>query len=228
MDMKKFLQAVDGASSKKPAEGSNDMKRFMQIVEGKGPLNRLTQAESITVQTYTESETPKTITSPVLNIAKDAKPSMIGKYFKAVEQEVAEAHERTKDRAELLAEIVSKKIMERVTIGPDGQVTGGFKPTPADSNSVPANKAEPAPAEPPKTIPGASLPRVDSADREKQTVTIDGKEYPMVHLPPDSTIRPRGGKKYAIPLTMLGVRSIGNLVGILVGNQVIVLPKGQQ
>lgn len=222
MDMKKFLQAVDGASSKKPAEGSNDMKKFMQIVEGKGPLNRLTAAESMAVNQYTE--TTKTITSPVLNVAKDAKLSMVGKYFKAVEQELAEAEQRTKDRAELLAEIVSKKIMERVTIGPDGQVTGGFKPTPPDPNA-PA-KPEPTP-EPPATMPGAGLPTVDSASRERQTVTIDGKEYEMVHLP-EGGIRPRGGKRYAIPLAMLGIRSIGRLTGILVGDKVYVLPKGEQ
>lgn len=112
--MKKFLQAVDGASPKKPVEGSNDMKRFLQVMEGKGPLNRLTQAESIAVQTYTEPEPRKTITSPVLNVEVGAKPGMIGKYFKQVEEEIAEAHERSKDRARQLAEIVSNKINEGV------------------------------------------------------------------------------------------------------------------
>ena len=106
--MKKFLQAVDGASTKKPAEGSNDMKSFMQIVEGRGPLNRLTAAESMAVNHYTEEK--KTITSPVLNVAKDAKPSMIGKYFKAVETEIAEATDRSKDRARQIAERVSTKL----------------------------------------------------------------------------------------------------------------------
>ena len=66
MDMKKILQAVDGASSKKPAGGSDDMKKFMQIVEGKGPLNRLTAAESMAMQS---AEKKKTITNPVLNVS---------------------------------------------------------------------------------------------------------------------------------------------------------------
>jgi len=113
MDMKKFLQAVDGASSQKPVEGSNDMKKFLTIVEGKGPLNKLTQAENITLQTYSNKET-KNITSPVLNIEVGAKPGMIGKYFKTVESEMAEAHERSKDRARQLAEIVANKINEGV------------------------------------------------------------------------------------------------------------------
>ncbi len=114
MDMKKFLQAVDGASSKKPVEGSNDMKRFLQVMEGKGPLNRLTTAEAIAVQTYTAPEPRKTITSPVLNVEVGAKPGMIGKYFKAVEEEIAESQERSKDRARQLAEIVASKINEGV------------------------------------------------------------------------------------------------------------------
>ncbi len=114
MDMKKILQAVDGASSKKPVEGSNDMKNFMQIVEGKGPLNRLTAAESIAVNYYSNQEPRKNITSPVLNVPLGAKPGMIGKYFKSVEQEMSESAERTKERAKELAEIVSSKLNEGV------------------------------------------------------------------------------------------------------------------
>lgn len=110
--MKKILQALDGAN-KKPAEGSNDMKKFMQIVEGKGPLNRLTTAESIAVNHYTE--TKKTVTNPVLNVDKDAKPSMIGKYFKTVEEEFAETAIRSKERSGLLAEMIAKKVLKRNT-----------------------------------------------------------------------------------------------------------------
>jgi len=111
MDMKKILQAVDSASSKKPAEGSNDMKKFMQIVEGKGPLNRLTTAESIAITHYTEQK--KTITNPVLNVDKNARPSMIGKYFKTVEQEFLESEKRSKEKSDLLAEVVAKKVLKR-------------------------------------------------------------------------------------------------------------------
>ena len=112
--MKKFLQAVDGASTQKPVEGSNDMKKFLQVMEGKGPLNRLTQAESIAVQTFSTPEPRKTITSPVLNVEEGAQPGMIGKYFKAVEEEIIESHERSKDRAKQLAEIVASRITEGV------------------------------------------------------------------------------------------------------------------
>lgn len=114
MDMKKILQAMDGAKAKAEVN-SSDMKKFMQIIEGRGPLNRLTQAETIAVNHYTEEK--KTITSPVLNVAEDATPSMIGKYFKTIETELAEAANRNKDRARQLAERVSKKMDQSVSEG---------------------------------------------------------------------------------------------------------------
>lgn len=87
------------------------MSRFLSIVtEGKGPLNRLTQAESFTMQQYN--------TTPVLNVAKNSSPSLVGKYFKQVETEMLETQERSKNRAKKIAEVASKKIMERIPIGP--------------------------------------------------------------------------------------------------------------
>ena len=112
--MKKILQAFDGAADK-PRVEAGDMKKFLSIIkEGKGPLNRLTAAESIAVNHYTESA-PKSITSPVLNVAKDASPSMIGKYFKSVEQEFAESAGRSKDRVRQLAERVIEKVSPRMS-----------------------------------------------------------------------------------------------------------------
>ena len=107
MDMKKILQAMDGAKAKAEVN-SSDMKKFLTIVEGKGPLNRPTAAESITMQHYTTPK--KTITAPVLNVAEGAKPSMIGKYFKTVEQELREAAARPNERARQLAERVTAKL----------------------------------------------------------------------------------------------------------------------
>jgi hypothetical protein len=144
MDMKKFLQAVDGTSTK-PVVDSNDMKKFVSIIrEGKGPLNRPTVAETLTVQHYTAPK--KTITAPVLNVAEGATPSMIGKYFKAVEQELKEAAARPNDRARQLAE----RVIERIVPNADGslpdpslnRLTGkpnppAAEPTPAPSNVKP-------------------------------------------------------------------------------------------
>jgi len=111
MDMKKILRAVDGANTKAEVN-SSDIKKFLTIVEGKGPLNRPTAAESIAMQHYTEPAR-KTITAPVLNVAEDATPSMIGKYFKAVEQELVEAADRSKDRARQLAGRVTDKVSKQ-------------------------------------------------------------------------------------------------------------------
>ena len=147
MDMKKILQAVDGVKAKAEVN-SSDMKKFLTIVEGKGPLNRSTSAEALTIQHYTEPK--KTITNPVLNVQEGATPSMIGKYFKAVETELAEAATRSKDRSRQLAERVAKKVIEqditrRVTPNADGsfpdpninRLTG--KPNPPAAEPAPSN-----------------------------------------------------------------------------------------
>lgn len=141
--MKKILKALDNPSPVK-VSGKDDMKRFLNIVENKS--NRLTQAESIIMQ-----EQSKPITQQMLNKKADAKPSMIGKYFRSVETELAESQSRKTEQAKKLA----KKVTERVSIGPDGQVTGGFKPTPS---------------EPPQG--GNVIP--------KASVILGGKEYAVV------------------------------------------------
>lgn len=110
MDMKKILQAVDSANTE---VSSSEMQRLRNIVEGKGPLNRLTAAESITVDHYSAPRT--TITSPVLNVQEDDRPSMIGKYFKQVEEEFLDSNLRHRVRASHLAERVSTKINELST-----------------------------------------------------------------------------------------------------------------
>jgi len=218
MDMKKILQAMDGVKAKAEVN-SSDMKTFLTIVEGKGPLNRPTSAESLAMQHYAEPA-KKTITAPVLNVAEGATPSMIGKYFKAVEQELTEAAARPNERATQLA----KRVIERVTIGSDGQVTGGLKPTPADP-SAPATPA--APAEPPATLPGKDLPRAEKADRTAQIVTVNGQDYEMIWLEPGG-IRPRGGQRFSLPMAMMGIRGIGNYIGIIAGGKAYMLPKGEQ
>lgn len=216
MDMKKILQALDGASSK-PVEGSNDMKHFMQIVEGKGPLNRLTQSESIVMQDATPKK--KTITNPVLNVSEDAKPSMFGKYFKTVQEELLEAEERHKERASQLAQ----RVIERVTIGPDGKMSPSFADQMRAQDATPT--PEPASSAP---MPGKDLPRAEKADKEAKTVTVDGQEYKMVMLPPGG-IRPRvNGQRIAIPQAVMGERGIGNYIGILAGSTVYVLPMGEK
>ena len=169
--MKKFLQAVDGASTK-PVVDSDDMKKFVSIIrEGKGPSNRPTSAEALTMQHYTEPK--KTITAPVLNVAEGATPSMIGKYFKAVEQELKEAASRPNERARQLAE----RVIERVTPNADGSLPDPSINRLTGKPNPPA--AEPAPA-PSNLKPGGS------------TVEYGGATYNVMVF--GDGVRPRIGR----------------------------------
>ena len=107
--MKKILAAVDG-KSKTPKVASDEMKQLLSIVN-ESATNRLSMAEQMAVQHFQEPR--KNITSPVLNVEKDAKPSMIGKYFKRIEEELAESEQRHKERAKQIAERVVNKMHER-------------------------------------------------------------------------------------------------------------------
>ena len=105
--MKKILSTIDGAVNTTKTD-SSDMKKFVSIVNESN--NRLSMAEQMAVQHFQEPR--KDITSPVLNKDADAKPSMIGKYFKKVEEELAESEVRHKERAKQLAERVVNKMHE--------------------------------------------------------------------------------------------------------------------
>lgn len=149
--MRKLLQAVDGVNVKSEVN-SSDMKKFLTIVEGKGPLNRPTTAESIAMQHHVTKK--KTITNPVLNVQEGARPSMIGKYFKAVEQELSEATERNKERTYKLAERIANKISEGgITLpNPDGSLPPGAF-TAADQEKLNQRVgAQAAAAQPPKGV----------------------------------------------------------------------------
>jgi hypothetical protein len=106
-----------------PVAENVGMSRLLSIIsEGKGPLNRSTSAEALTMQHYTEPK--KTITNPVLNVQEGATPSMIGKYFKTVEQEFAESADRTKQKATKLA----SKVIEGLKDPKDNPCWKGYKP----------------------------------------------------------------------------------------------------
>jgi len=146
MDMKKILQVLDKPAPKS-AQENGDMKRLLQIVESN---NRLTQAENIIMQ-----ESPRPVTQPMLNKSKDAKPSMIGKYFRTIETELAESQQQKEDSATRLA----KRVMERVMPKDDGTFTPSFAQDMAkqQSASPPSGNVEP-----------------------QATVVLGGKEYRVV------------------------------------------------
>lgn len=152
---------MDGVS-KAPSKADNEMKRFVSIIaEGKGPLNRPTQAEQLVTQHYTNKKAA---------VTEKKSSTSIDKYFKLVEQELLESKKHEVDRKKEKVKSLTKKVVERVTIGPDGEVQGGFKPTAPDPNAPPRPAA---PAEPPRRLeltPGVSYPA-------PYTIAYNGKEY---------------------------------------------------
>ena len=72
-------------------------------------------------------------------------------------------------------------------------------------------------------LPMAGLPNVDQVDRQKMTITLDGKEYPLVILSP-TDFRPRGGQQVHITCAQMGERCPGRYDAVLAQNRVFVLP----
>ena len=102
MDMKRILQALDGASSK-PVEGADSMKKFLQVVtEGANP-HKVSLPVQMAMQHYQAVEP-----APVV----ERKPSLLNKYFQEVEQEISEQHT---SRQQLIKQY-SQTIAERVLI----------------------------------------------------------------------------------------------------------------
>jgi len=102
MEMKRILQALDGASSK-PVEGADNMKKFLQVVtEGASP-HKVSLPVQMAMQHY-QQEKP----APVV----ERKPSLLNKYFQEVEQEIAE---QQTSRQQLIKQY-SQTIAERVLI----------------------------------------------------------------------------------------------------------------
>ena len=102
MDMKRILQALDGASSK-PVEGANDMKKFLSVMtEGANP-HKVSLPVQMAMQHYQSVEP-----APVV----ERKPSLLNKYFQEVEQEISE---QQTSRQQLIKQY-SQTIAERVLI----------------------------------------------------------------------------------------------------------------
>ena len=134
MDMKKILAAVDGAKSENKTS-STDMKKFLSIISESN--NRLTTAEQLTVQHF-----QKDITTPVLNKDKEAAPSMIGKYFKQIEEELAESQQRYKERAKHLAERVVNKMQEAKNPAQQAAIAVSMKKAGKKPKNIKENIAE--------------------------------------------------------------------------------------
>jgi hypothetical protein len=102
MDMKRILQALDGASSK-PVEGADSMKKFLSVMtEGANP-HKVSLPVQMAMQHYQAVEPASVV---------ERKPSLLNKYFKEIEQEIAE---QQTSRQQLIKQY-SQTIAERVLI----------------------------------------------------------------------------------------------------------------
>ena len=99
MDMKKILQAIDGVNSK-PVEGSNDMKKFLQVVtEGVNP-HKVTLPVQMSMQHYQKAEV-----APVVR-----KETVIGKYFQQVEETTIAEQAQRKQLLRQYAQKISQRV----------------------------------------------------------------------------------------------------------------------
>lgn len=122
MDMKRILQAFDGASTK-PVEGSNDMKKFLQVVtEGANP-HKVSLPVQMAMQQYQAPKEPVAV----------KEPSLLKKYFAEAEVEVAEqlAEEEAtrRQRINMYAQKIADRVLMRESQVNEGGVTlggGGF------------------------------------------------------------------------------------------------------
>lgn len=100
MDMKKILQALDGASSK-PVEGSNDIKRSLEIItEGANP-HKVSLPVQMAMQHYQEPKTP----------VKENKNLLLKKYVAEAEEELAQQRAIEEQRIRMYSRKIANKVL---------------------------------------------------------------------------------------------------------------------
>jgi hypothetical protein len=116
MDMKKILQALDGASSM-PVEGSNDMKKFMSIInEGANP-HKVALPVQMAMQHYSE---------PV--IKEKPTPSLFKQYFAEAEESIQKEKVEKRQLMNQYAKIIAERVQMKENFNPNLSPNPGFKP----------------------------------------------------------------------------------------------------
>jgi len=194
MDMKKILQALDGASQK-PVEGSSDMKKFVQIVnEGTNP-HKVSLPVQMAMNHYQKPKKEKL-----------EEVSVFKTYVAVVEDELntqqAERKQLIRQYSQRIAESVLKKnVSERVVPGQE---------TPPGINRLTGKPFEPeatatAPAEKPVALSIRFDPRFKNGP-EPYTIDIDGKIYKFAGRDKQG---PGTGEIIKIPAAAIGIRGLG-------------------
>lgn len=98
MDMKKILQAMDGASTK-PVEGASDMKKFVSIIQEGANPHKVTLPVQMAMQHYQQP-------APV----KKPRPSLVDKYFSQVENEQLQEKAHKRQLVNQYASIIAERV----------------------------------------------------------------------------------------------------------------------
>lgn len=107
MDMKRILQALDGASTK-PVEGANDMAKFIKAIDS-----------AAKPETLTEGANPHKVSLPVQMAmqhyqqpqVKKSRPALIDKYFKQVEDEIVEDKRQKRQLINQYASSIAQRVL---------------------------------------------------------------------------------------------------------------------
>jgi hypothetical protein len=99
MDMKKILQALDGAAAK-PVEGANDMKKFVSIIQEGANPHKVSLPVQMAMQHYQ---------APV--VQKPAREPVIGKFFKQVEDEIVQEKAERRQLINQYASVIAERVM---------------------------------------------------------------------------------------------------------------------
>ena len=114
MDMKKILQALDGASSK-PVEGSDDMKQFLNIMnEGANP-HKVSLPVQMAMQHYAE---------PIKK--EQPKQSLLKQYFAEAEEQFNQVQLERKAELNAYAKVIANKVLMKENYNPNMSPNPGF------------------------------------------------------------------------------------------------------
>ncbi len=144
--------------------------------------------------------------------------SVFRTYVAVVEDELqtqqSERKQLMRQYGQRIAESVLKKnVSERVTIGPDGQVTGGFKPTAPSPNADPVADKPATPVEKPAPLSSRYDPRLKQTG-DAYTIDVGGKQYKFAGR---GTPGPGTGEVIKVPGGNVGIRGLAP-VSVELGN----------
>ena len=118
MDMKRILQAMDGASSK-PVEGADSMAKFLSIVDKnanvqilqEGSPHKVSLPVQMAMQHYQKKEE-----KPLARVGKN---TVVGKYFHDVEQEFEEQQTSKRQLINQYASVIAERVLMKESIQKD-------------------------------------------------------------------------------------------------------------